>query len=245
LYDGPESVAAIFLEPVSGTSGGYSPPAQFVRGVRELCDEYGILLVFDETLCAWGRCGQWFVSNGLDVVPDVITTAKGLTSGYVPLGAVIASKTIYEQFLEKPFVGGLTYEGHALACAAGVANLEIYRNERLPERAEELGRYLKQQLLAIAPRHRSVGDVRCQGLFACVELTSQRDKKEPLAGYRDRRRNISAEITRRLRSMDLIVLAKWDFIFLGPPLVVSREEIDDCVSKLDDLLAFTDALCPE
>lgn len=242
LYDGPETVAAIVLEPIAGTSGCYIPPARFVQSIRNLCDEHGILLIFDETLSGWGRSGRWFACEHYDVVPDILVTAKGITSGYVPLGATIVTPAIRDHFHKRTFVGGLTNEAHPLACAAGIANIEVYEEEGLVERSEKLGEYLRQRLLTLRKRHPSVGDVRCKGLFACLELTSDKERKKPLAGHRDINLNVSSELCRRLRTMGLLVIAKWDFIFIAPPLVITREELDEGLEKIDQALCYTDQL---
>ena len=149
---------------------------------------------------------------------------------------------VRDHFLNRPFVGGLTNEGHALACAAGIANIRIYEDEQLIAKSASLGEHLKQRLNELYQRHISVGDVRGRGLFACLELTSDRTHKHPLAGYADRIANVSMEITGRLRRMGLIVIAKWDYIFIAPPLIISREEIDDGVDKIDVVLDYTDQL---
>jgi taurine--2-oxoglutarate transaminase len=242
LLEGPETVAAIVLEPIVGTSGLYVPPPEFVEGVRKLCNQYGILLIFDETMSGWGRSGRWFACEHYRVTPDLLVTAKGITSGYVPLGVVVMTPAVRDHFLTKPFVGGATNEGHALACAAGIANIEIYEDEQLVTRSARLGEHLKQRLLGLLEQHISVGDVRCKGLFACLELTSDRAHKQPLAGHRDRIINVASEISSRLRHMGLIVIAKWDFIFIAPPLVITESEIDEGVDKIHLALDYTDRL---
>jgi taurine--2-oxoglutarate transaminase len=242
IYDGPESVAAIVLEPITGTSGLYIPPQQYVQGIRSFCDEHGIMLILDETMSGWGRTGRWFACEHYDVVPDILATAKGITSGYVPLGATVMTTKIRDHFLTRGFVGGLTNEAHPLACAAGIANIEVYEEEQLVQRAATSGEYLRGQLLALQLKHPSIGYVRCKGLFACLELTSDRKLKTPLAGYRDKIRKISDELTRRLFQLGLIVIAKWDFVFIAPPLIVTSSEIDEGVEKIDEVLSYADQL---
>ncbi|MCK1420543.1 MULTISPECIES: aminotransferase class III-fold pyridoxal phosphate-dependent enzyme [unclassified Bradyrhizobium] len=242
VHDGPETVAAIVLEPISGTSGIYVPPQQYVQGVRELCDEYGVLLILDETMSGWARTGRWFACEHFCVSPDILVTAKGITSGYVPLGAVVLTSKVRDHFLDRAFVGGLTNEAHPLACSAGIANIEVYEEEQLAERSAALGRYLHDQLMVLHRKHPSVGDVRGKGLFACLELTQDRRSKAPLAGYRDKIRNVSEELCRRLFQLGLIVIAKWDFVFIAPPLIVTAEEIDDGIAKIDEVLSYTDEL---
>jgi taurine---2-oxoglutarate transaminase len=241
MLDGPHTVAAIFLEPIVGTNGIIVPPKAFVQGVRQLCDENGILLVSDEVMAGFGRSGKWFGINHFDVVPDIMTVAKGLTSGYIPLGATIVRSKLYEYFQDHPFVGGLTYGGHALGCATGIANLEVYHQEGLIEKSRDNGEYLRNKLLALKDKHPSVGDVRCKGLWACLELTSDKATHAPLAGFTDARKNVSAGLFKRLIDMGLYVFPKWDFIFMAPPLVITPTQIDEAMAMLDEGLNYTDS----
>jgi taurine--2-oxoglutarate transaminase len=242
LLDGPETIAAIVLEPITGTSGVHEMQPEFIRGLRELCDEHGILLVFDETITGWGRTGTWFACEHSGVCPDILTTAKGITSAYVPLGAVIITARVRDFFLDRAFVGGLTNEGHALACAVGLANLEVLEKECLPERSRTLGERLLAGLKALKMHHPSVADVRGKGLLACIELTSERHSRAPLAGYRDQRGNISRAITERLLERGLLVIAKWDFVFVAPPLTIDEAQINEALNALDDVLTYTDSV---
>jgi taurine--2-oxoglutarate transaminase len=242
MLDGPKTIAAIFIEPIVGTNGIIIPPVEFMRGVREICDENGILMAVDEVMAGWGRSGKWFGIEHYGVIPDIMVTAKGLTSGYIPLGAMIWSKKLWEHFYDHPFVGGLTYGGHALACAAGIANIEVYREENLIENSRVNGDYLLGKLKELLEKHPSVGDVRCKGLWACIELTSDKKTKAPLAGFADSQRNVSAELTKRFYELGLYVFSKWDFIFIAPPLIITKEQIDEAVDMLDKGLEYTDSL---
>ncbi|MCP4178027.1 MAG: aminotransferase class III-fold pyridoxal phosphate-dependent enzyme [bacterium] len=242
ILDGPETIAAIIMEPIVGTNGIIIPPKNFVQGVRSICNRYGIVLVIDETMAGWGRSGKWFAIEHYNVIPDIITTAKGLTSGYVPLGAMVWNKKIWKYFCDKPFIGGLTYSGHALACAAGIANIDLYKKENLIEKSAIYGKYLKTKLTELMDKHPSVGDVRCKGLWACIELTSDKNKKIPLAGFNDSNQNVSNELRKRLIDMGLYLFAKWDFIFIAPPLIITKEQIDEAVSIIDKGLEYTDSL---
>jgi taurine--2-oxoglutarate transaminase len=242
VMDGPETVAAMVIEPIAGTSGVYVWPPEFVRGIRTLCDDFGILMIADETMSGWGRTGKWFACEHYGVVPDILTTAKGITSGYVPLGACVVTPAIRDYFVDKTFVGGLTNEGHALACAAGIANIEAYESEGLIEKSRELGNYLHERLSELKCKHPSIGDVRGKGLFACLELTADRCTKTPLADYRNARRDVAARLTRRLLDMGLFLVAKWDFVFIAPPLVIEKDELDEGLRILDHALDDTDEL---
>lgn len=242
MLDGPKTIAAVFMEPITGTNGIIIPPKEFVQGVRQICDENGILFVSDEVMAGWGRSGKWFGIEHFDVVPDIITTAKGITSGYIQLGATIWNSKVQSVFEERPFVGGLTYQGHALACAAGIANLEIYKSDNLIEKSRVNGEYMLAKMQELKEIHPSVGDVRCKGLWGCIELTSDRKTRAPLAGFADSRRNVSSEIMKRLFSMGLYLFAKWDFLFLAPPLIITREQIDESMAIIDKVLDWTDSL---
>ncbi|MBU1910728.1 MAG: aminotransferase class III-fold pyridoxal phosphate-dependent enzyme [Verrucomicrobia bacterium] len=242
MLEGPKTIAGIFMEPIVGTNGIIIPPVEFMKGVRQICDENGILLVMDEVMAGWGRSGKWFGCEHFGVVPDIICAAKGLTSGYVQLGVMIWSKKVWDFFKEKPFVSGLTYYGHALACATGVANLEVYKSENLIEKSRINGDYLNNKLWSLYERHPSIGDVRCKGLWACLELVSDRKTKAPLAGYADSRMNVMGEFTKRILDMGLWAFAKWDFIFLAPPLIITPAQIDEAVAILDKALEHPDSL---
>jgi taurine---2-oxoglutarate transaminase len=242
MLDGPKTIAAIFMEPIVGTNGIIIPPKNFMKGVRQICDENGILLVIDETMAGWGRAGKWFGIEHYGVVPDIMTTAKGITSGYVQLGAMMWSKKIWEYFQDHPFTGGLTYAGHALACATGIANIEVYRNENLIEKSAKRGEYLNKKLLELKDKHPSVGDVRCKGLWACIELTSDKKTKSPLAGFNNSNQDVAGPLMKKLFELGLYLFAKWDFIFIAPPLIITEEQIDEAVSKIDTALEYADSL---
>lgn len=242
MLDGPHTIAAIFAEPIVGTNGIIIPPKNYMQGLRQLCDENGILMISDEVMAGWGRSGKWFGIEHFDVVPDIMTTAKGLTSAYVPLGGMIWNKKLWDHFQDHPFVGGLTYGGHALACAAAVANIEVYRNENLIENSRIMGEYFTQKLLELKEKHPSIGDVRNIGLWGVIELTSDREKRTPLAGYADSKRNVSVKLTKKLASMGLTLFAKWDYIFMAPPLIIRRSEIDDAIAIIDEALKEVDSI---
>src|SRR3954463_6986911 len=165
MYEGPHTVAAVMLETVTGTNGIIPPPDGYLQSVRETCDKYGILLITDEVMAGWGRTGAWFAVDNWGVVPDIITTAKGINSGYVPLGAMTVRDHVYDGIKDSYFAGGLTYSGHPLACAVGGASIEAFREEGIVENAAAMGEYLAQELPKLAERHPSIGDVRGKGLF--------------------------------------------------------------------------------
>src|SRR5829696_8952440 len=184
MVEGGQNVAAIVLETVVGTNGILVPPDGYLQGVRDLCDEHGIVMIVDEVMAGFGRCGEWFAVDRWGVRPDLITFAKGVNSGYVPLGGVIISDEIRATFDQRPFPGGLTYSGHPLACASAVASINAFRDEGSTENARMLGTdVIGPRLHEIAERHPSVGDVRGLGVFWAVELVRNRETREPLVPY--------------------------------------------------------------
>ena len=242
MYDNPKSVAAIIMEPVVGTNGIVIPPKNFMKGLRQLCDENGILLIIDEVMAGWGRAGKWFCVEHFDIQPDILTTAKGITSGYVQLGATIWTKKIWDFFQERKFASGLTYCGHALACACGIANIEVYKKDNLIQKAAEDGEYLKRKLKELEKKHPSVGDTRCIGLWACIELVADKKTKTPLAGYNDSIRNVSGQLSKIFMENNLYLYSNWDYIFISPPLIITRQQIDEMVEIIEKGLAYTDTL---
>ena len=183
MYEGPQNVAAVMLETVTGTNGIIVPPDGYLQSIRETCDRYGILLITDEVMAGWGRTGRWFGVDNWGVVPDIITTAKGINSGYVPLGAMTVRDHVYDAIKDRFFAGGLTYSGHPLACASGVASIGIFREEGIVENAAAQGDYLRGALASLAERHPSIGEVRGLGLFWGLELVRNRETREPLVPF--------------------------------------------------------------
>jgi taurine--2-oxoglutarate transaminase len=230
-FEGPDKIAALFMEGVTGTNGLIVPPDDYWPRVRALCDKYGILLVDDEVMSGFGRTGKWFAVDHWGVVPDIMTVAKGLTSGYVPLAAVIVSAPIAEHIEDKMLYCGLTYSGHPLACAAGVATLEVYQQDGLIENAARLGQVLGQALAEIKARHPSVGDVRHIGLFSAIELVKDRASKEPLA---------SGILAKPLRERGLATLCLVNLVSISPPLCISEGELRQGLQIIDETLEIAD-----
>jgi taurine--2-oxoglutarate transaminase len=242
MYDNPKSVAAIIMEPVVGTNGIVIPPKNFMKGLRQICDENGILLIIDEVMAGWGRAGKWFCIEHFGIQPDILTTAKGITSGYVQLGATIWTKKIWDFFQERKFTSGLTYCGHALACACGIANIEVYKKDNLIQKSAEDGEYLKKKLKELEKKHPSVGDTRSIGLWACIELVADKKTKAPLAGYADSIRSVSAQLSKIFMENGLYLYCNWDYIFISPPLIITRQQIDEMVEIIEKGLSWTDTL---
>lgn len=241
-FEGPENVAALVLEGVTGTSGLIIPPDEYWPRMREICDRYGILLVDDEVMSGFGRTGEWFGIDHWDVTPDIMVVAKGLTAGYVPLGAVVVSKAIAEHFETRPLPLGLTYSGHPVSMAAGVAAIEVYKEEKLVQNARAMGVLLKEGLEELQARHISVGDVRSIGLFAVIELVKDKESKEPLAPWnaKPHEMGVMAQVPGALRERGMYTFSKWNWIFVVPPLCISETELNDGLRILDQVLGITD-----
>jgi taurine---2-oxoglutarate transaminase len=222
--EGPQTIAAFFLEPVTGTNGVLIPPDGFIQGVRDLCTKYGILMVADEVMSGFGRTGEWFAVDHWRVVPDLITMAKGLTSAYVPLGAVGMRRGIADHFNDKVFFGGLTYNSHPLACATALATLQVYEDDHLIDNARRTGGVMKDLLAGLQARHPIVGAVRSLGLFGIVELVKDRATMEPLAPF-----NGTSEPMNKLRKIfrdeGLYTFVRMNTFFTNPPLIITDEEL--------------------
>jgi taurine---2-oxoglutarate transaminase len=240
-YEGPQNVAAVIMETVTGTNGVIPPPPGYLQAVREVCDRHGILLVLDEVMAGFGRTGRWFACEHWDVVPDIITLAKGINSGYVPLGAMTISERIADWVRDKYFAGGLTYSGHPLACAAGVASIEAFREESIVENSAELGEVLGDGLAALADKHESIGEVRGLGLFYGVELVKDRETREPLVPFNASGEAFApmAKIARAASERGLYLMTHWNVIIVAPPLTITREELDEGLSILDEALTVS------
>jgi taurine--2-oxoglutarate transaminase len=243
-FEGPENVAALVLEGVTGTSGIMIPPDDYWPRMREICDKYGILLVDDEVMSGFGRTGEWFAVDHWDVVPDIITMAKGITSGYVPLGAVVVSRALADYFDDRTLPMGLTYSGHPVSMAAGVATIEVYKEQHLVETARETGATLKEGLAELQAKHPSIGDVRSIGMFAIIELVKDRETKEPLAPWnaKPHEMGVMAQVPGALRERGMYTFSKWNWIFVVPPLSIDPTELQDGLRILDEVLAITDAV---
>jgi taurine---2-oxoglutarate transaminase len=241
-YEGAQTVAAVFMETVTGTNGVIPPPDGYLQSIRELCDRHGILLVFDEVMAGFGRTGRWFACENWDVVPDIITVAKGINSGYVPLGAMIFRRHIADWVRDKFFPGGLTYAGHPLACASAVASIEAFQEEGVVENASEVGAYLGDGLHGLAERHPSIGDVRGLGCFWGVELVKNRETREMLVPYNASGEAAApvAQLAKAALERGLYLMTHWNVIMVVPPLTITRAEVDEGLAVLDEALAIAD-----
>ena len=240
LYEGPQNIAAFFVEPVTGTNGVFVPPKEYLPRIREICDEFGILLVADEVMTGWGRTGKWFGVDNWDVVPDMMTMAKGVTQGYVPLGAVVVNQKIADWLDENMLWCGLTYSGHPLACATGVATVQVYEEENLIENAAKMGEIMKKRLEEIKFKHPSVGDVRSIGLFAAIELVKDRETKEPLAPWNGPDPGVMGQLSGCLKEKGVYIYPRWNYLFLAPPIAINEEELKFGMDVIDECLDIAD-----
>ena len=238
-YEGPETIAAILLESVTGTNGIIIPPQGYMQGVRKICDRYDILLITDEVMSGFGRTGKWFAVEHWDIVPDMITMAKGLTSAYAPLGAVAMKPEIAAHFNDVPYEGGLTYTAHPVSLAAAVANIEVLREKGLIEHAYRMGPVLNRMLTDLGEEHPSVGDVRSIGLFGILELVKDRQTREPMAPW-----NSSSLEMKAFRQFcldhGLFLYTHWHTVLIIPPLIITEEELAEGMAILDKALEITD-----
>ncbi len=238
-YEGPETIAAILLETVTGTNGIIIPPEGYLQGVRALCDKYGIVLIADEVMSGFGRTGKWFAVDHWNVVPDIITMAKGLTSAYAPLGAVAMKPEIAAAFDERVFESGLTYTSHPVSLAAAVANIQVMRDERIVEHAAAMGPVLKRLLTDLGEAHPSVGEARSIGLFGILELVRNRQTKEPLAPWNGSSPEMAA-LRKFCLEHGLFLYTHWHTVLVIPPLIITEAQLREGFDVLDRALAITD-----
>jgi taurine--2-oxoglutarate transaminase len=239
--EGPSTVAAIVIETIPGTAGIMPPPPGYLAGVREICDEFGVVMVLDEVMAGFGRAGTWWALDHYGVTPDLITFAKGVTSGYVPLGGVVVSEAICETFAHRVYPGGLTYSGHPLACATAVATIGTMRDEGIVENAARLGTdVLGPGLRSLAERHPCVGDVRGVGAFWAVELVTDRTTKEPLAPYGGSSPAMN-EVIAACKKGGMLPFANFNRIHVVPPCTTTDDEAREGLAVLDAALSVGDA----
>ena len=232
----------MILETVIGTNGVIPPPDGYLQSIREVCDRHGILLIADEVMAGFGRTGKWFAVENWDVVPDILTVAKGINSGYVPLGAMIVRQQIADWVRDKYFAGGLTYSGHPLACASAVASIETFRDEGIVEHASELGPQFEERLRGLAEKHPSIGDVRGLGCFWGIELVKSRETREPLVPFNAAGADFApvAQMAKAALDRGLYLMTHWNVVMVCPPLNITLDELDEGITILDEALAVAD-----
>ena len=242
IYEGPDSVAAIVVETITGSNGVIIPPEGYLKGVRAICDEFGIMMICDEVMAGWGRTGKMFAFENFGVKPDIVSFAKGVTCGYVQLGGVCVSKAISEYFDEHLLSCGLTYSGHPLACAAGVACLNFYKESNILENVNKSGKALGEALEEMKAKHPSVGDVRYIGLFSAVELVKDKETREALVPYGRDPEGIMGRLIGELKKRGFMTYSHENMIIVAPPLIITVEQIKEELEKLDEVLYIADEI---
>ncbi len=242
VYEGPGSVAAIVMETITGSNGVIIPPKGYLKGVRAVCDEFGIMMICDEVMAGWGRTGKMFAFENFDVKPDIVSFAKGVTCGYVQLGGVCVSKDIAAFFDDHLLSCGLTYSGHPLACAAGVACLNYYKDTNILENVNKSGEALGECLEEMKKTHPSVGDVRYIGLFSAMELVKDKETREPLVPYGKDPEGIMGRLIGELKKRGFMTYSHENMIIIAPPLIITAEQIKEELKKLDEVLYIADEI---
>ena len=237
--EGPNTIAAFILEPVTGTNGVLIPPDGYLTGLRKICDKYGILMIADEVMSGFGRTGEWFAVDHWKVVPDLLCMAKGLTSSYLPLGAVGMRHHIAQHFQDKVFYGGLTYNSHPMGCAAALATIRVYEEDGLIDNAKKMGAVLKALGAELQAKHPSVGAVRSIGLFGIVELIRNRKTRQPLAPFNGTSDEMAA-LGRFFREQGLYTFVRWNTFFTNPPLCINEQQLREAFAIIDRALDITD-----
>ncbi|MCC4249812.1 aspartate aminotransferase family protein [Microbacterium testaceum] len=243
ILEGASTIGAIILETVVGTNGVLVPPPGYLPGVRALCDKYGIVYIADEVMVGFGRIGEWFAVDAFDVAPDLITFAKGINSGYVPLGGVVISDAIASHFDTVTFPGGLTYSGHPLACAPGIATFEVFRRDGILERVRDLGeRVVGPRLREMAEKHPSIGEVRGRGLFWAIELVRDRETREPLVPFNAAGADAApmTAFAAACKKAGLWPFTHFNRVHVAPPLVITEDELVRGLDIIDEALAIAD-----
>lgn len=242
-FEGPENVAAILMEGESGSSGCIKYPPDYFKKLRAICDKYGILLIADEVMSGFGRTGKWFGIENHGVVPDMIATAKGLTSGYLPFGALIVSDTIATYYDDKVLWLGLTYSAHPVGCAAALETLKIYEDDNLIANAAAMGKYIEKRVEEMKVQHPSIGDFRNTGLLGCIELVKNRDTKEPMAPFNARPDEmvIMNKVAAKIKELGMYTFVRWNYIFIAPPLIITKEQIDEGLEIISEAIAIADS----
>ena len=239
-YEGPETIAAVLIETITGTNGIIIPPNGYLKGVRDLCDKYNIVMICDEVMSGFGRTGEWFAFNHWNIVPDIVTMAKGLTSGYAPLGAIAMRKKIAASFNNKVYQGGLTYNGHAVSLAAAFAVINVMKEDKLVAKAKSNGEILKVLLDEMYEKHPSVGEVRSIGLFGVLELVKNRQTREPMSPF-NQNNEIMLKFRKYCLDNGLYIHIHWHKVLIIPPLIITKEQLADGFKIIDEALKITDA----
>lgn len=242
-YEGPANIAAIVLEGESGSSGCLKYPEGYFKEVRRICTENGILLIADEVMSGFGRTGKWFGFENHDIIPDMIVMAKGITCGYLPFGCLMVSDKIAAKYDDAMLPLGLTYSAHPVSCAAALATLNIYEDEKLIQNAVARGSYMDEQVELLKKKHPSIGDWRNTGLLGCLELVKDRETKEPMAPFNAKpdQMTVMNKVAAKIKELGMYTFVRWNYIFIAPPLIVNKEEIDEGLAIISEALKIADA----
>jgi taurine--2-oxoglutarate transaminase len=244
-YENPDSIAAILLEGESGSSGCIKYPPNYWKLVRKICDKYGILIIDDEVMSGFGRTGKMFGVDHHGVEPDIMCMAKGLTSGYLPLGGVMISDAIAKHFDDHPMIIGLTYSAHAVSCAAAVENIRIIEEDGLVDNAAKMGSHIEAGVEKLKEKHPSIGDYRNTGLLGCIELVKNRDTKEPVTPWNAKPPEMEAtnRMASKIREAGMFTFVRWNWIFTAPPLCITKEQIDEGLDIISQAISIADEYC--
>lgn len=244
-YENPDSVAAILMEGESGSSGCIKYPPGYWKKVKAIADRYGILTISDEVMSGFGRTGKWFGVDNHEVAPDIICMAKGLTSGYLPLGGVIVSDKIAHHFDDVALPLGLTYSAHPLSCAAALAVVNIYESDDLFANTLKMGQYIEAQVDKLKSKHPSIGDFRNTGLLGCIELVKNRKSKEPITPWnaKPNQMDITNKISAKIRELGMFTFVRWNFIFIAPPLIINKDQVDEGLNIISQAIEIADQYC--
>ncbi len=242
-YEGPGNIAAILLEGESGSSGCLKYPVGYLKQVREICTKHGILLIIDEVMSGFGRTGKWFGFEHHGIIPDMIAMAKGLTSGYLPMGCLMVSDKIASKYDDAVLPLGLTYSAHPVSCAAALEMLKIYEDDNLIAHAAAMGKYLNEQVEKLKQKHPSIGDWRNTGLLGCLELVKNRTTKEPMAPFNAKPDEMAVmnKVAARIKELGMYTFVRWSYIFIAPPLIITKEQIDEGLAIISDTISIADS----
>lgn len=241
-YEGPNNIAAILLEGQSGSSGCFLYPDGYLKAVREICSKHGILLIMDEVMSGFGRTGKWFGFQHHDIVPDMIAMAKGLTCGYLPFGCLMISDKIASKYDDAVLPLGLTYSAHPVSCAAALETLKIYDDDNLIENAAAMGKYLDARIEELKKKHPSIGNWRNKGLLGCLELVKNKKTKEPMAPFNAKPDEmvVMNKVAAKIRELGMYTFVRWNYIFIAPPLIVTKEQIDEGLEIISKAISIAD-----
>ncbi len=245
-YEGPANIAAIMLEGESGSSGCLQYPVGYLKAVREICNKHGILLIMDEVMSGFGRTGKWFGFQNHGIVPDMIAMAKGLTCGYLPFGCLMVSDKIAAKYDDAVLSLGLTYSAHPVSCAAALETLKIYEDDHLIENAAAMGKYVEEQVKLLKQKHPSIGEFRNTGLLGCIELVNNRTTKEPMAPFNANPDEmiVMNKVAAKIKELGMYTFVRWNYIFIAPPLIVTKEQIDEGLAIISEAIKIADEGLP-